>query len=162
MLIRYKPWWLVFSLLVQFIDATFGQSWVDFSNCHILPTTVIPLQFVSRSLEIWLYHFPSLSLSHLGWTAASLLSRIQLYGLCLLSASFFFVLLVRLYAAVTLSVASPRGTHSPFFRALSLLFSLPSSLDQSLRKFRGRSFSRKLFLIPTATPAPFPGSFPST
>ena len=83
-------------------------------------------------------------------------------GLCLLSASFFFVLLVQLYAAVKLGVASPKGTHSSFFRALSLLFSLPSNLDQSLRKFRGRSSSRKLFLITTATPAPFPGPFPST
>ena len=83
-------------------------------------------------------------------------------GLCLLSASFFFVLLVQLYAAVKLSVASLKGTHSSFFRALSPLFSLPSNLDQSLRKFRGRSSSWKLFLITTATPAPFPGPFPST
>lgn len=52
---------------------------MDFSNCCILPTIIILLRFVSRSLEIWLYHFPSLSLSHLGWTAASLLSRKQAF-----------------------------------------------------------------------------------
>lgn len=54
-----------------------------------------------------------------------------------------------------MNVASPNGTRSPFIRALVLLFSHLLTFG----KFRGRSFSRKLFPIITTTPDPFSGHF---
>lgn len=74
---------------------------------------------------------------------------------------FLFVLLVRLYAAVTLNVASRRDTLF-FFRALSLLFSLPSYLDQSPQEVQRQVIFQEAFVDHRATPAPFLGPFPST
>lgn len=139
----------------------FWAQLTGFSNCRIL-TTIIPLR-ICFQLEIWLYHSLLKFPSHLGWTSASLLpARIQLYGLCLLSASFFLCSPGPTLCCSHTECSFPRRTHSPFFQGLYPCSSLclvtwtnPSGSSEA-------GHFQEAFCWSPLPPAPFLGPFPNT